>query len=47
MVKFTNPKTGKDIIVKDAIADAFLQQRSCCVRKYDVIAAEPERRLHL
>ena len=24
--KFKNPRTGKDIIVKDAIADAFLQQ---------------------
>jgi isocitrate dehydrogenase len=24
--KFKNPKTGKDIIVKDVIADAFLQQ---------------------
>jgi isocitrate dehydrogenase len=24
--KFKNPKTGKDIVVKDAIADAFLQQ---------------------
>jgi isocitrate dehydrogenase len=24
--KFKNPKTGKEIIVKDSIADAFLQQ---------------------
>jgi isocitrate dehydrogenase len=24
--KFKNPKTGKDIVIKDAIADAFLQQ---------------------
>src|SRR5213079_1308026 len=25
-VKFKNPKTGRDIVVKDVIADAFLQQ---------------------
>jgi isocitrate dehydrogenase len=29
--KFTNPNTGREIIVKDAIADAF-RSRSCCVR---------------
>src|SRR5574343_136268 len=36
--KFTNPKTGKDIIVKDAIADAFLQQILLRPAEYDVIA---------
>jgi isocitrate dehydrogenase len=29
--KFKNPKTGKDIVIKDSIADAFLQQ-ICCAR---------------
>ncbi|PXX73709.1 NADP-dependent isocitrate dehydrogenase [Rivihabitans pingtungensis] len=36
--KFTNPKTGKDVIVKDAIADAFLQQILLRPAEYDVIA---------
>ena len=36
--KFKNPKTGKDIIVKDAIADAFLQQILLRPAEYDVIA---------
>ncbi len=36
--KFTNPKTGKEIIVKDAIADAFLQQILLRPAEYDVIA---------
>jgi isocitrate dehydrogenase len=33
-----NPKTGRDIIVKDAIADAFLQQILLRPAEYDVIA---------
>ncbi|WP_227817599.1 NADP-dependent isocitrate dehydrogenase [Nitrogeniibacter aestuarii] len=36
--KFTNPKTGKEIIVKDVIADAFLQQILLRPAEYDVIA---------
>jgi isocitrate dehydrogenase len=36
--KFTNPKTGREIIVKDAIADAFLQQILLRPAEYDVIA---------
>lgn len=36
--KFTNPKTGKEIIVKDAIADAFLQQILLRPAEYSVIA---------
>jgi isocitrate dehydrogenase len=36
--KFQNPKTGKDIIVKDAIADAFLQQILLRPAEYSVIA---------
>ena len=35
---FTNPKTGKQIIVKDVIADAFLQQILLRPAEYDVIA---------
>ena len=35
---FKNPKTGKDIIVKDAIADAFLQQILLRPAEYDVVA---------
>lgn len=35
---FKNPKTGKDIIVKDAIADAFLQQILLRPAEYSVIA---------
>jgi isocitrate dehydrogenase len=36
--KFTNPKTGREIIIKDAIADAFLQQILLRPADYDVIA---------
>ena len=36
--KFTNPKTGKDIIIKDSIADAFLQQILLRPAEYSVIA---------
>jgi isocitrate dehydrogenase len=35
---FKNPKTGRDIIVKDVIADAFLQQILLRPDEYDVIA---------
>jgi len=35
---FKNPKTGKDIIVKDSIADAFLQQILLRPAEYSVIA---------
>ncbi len=37
-MKFKNPKTGKDIIVKDVIADAFLQQILLRPIEYSVIA---------
>jgi isocitrate dehydrogenase len=36
--KFKNPKTGREIIVKDVIADAFLQQILLRPNEYDVIA---------
>ena len=36
--KFKNPKTGRDIIVKDSIADAFLQQILLRPAEYDVVA---------
>jgi isocitrate dehydrogenase len=36
--KFKNPKTGREIVVKDAIADAFLQQILLRPAEYDVIA---------
>jgi isocitrate dehydrogenase len=36
--KFNNPKTGKEIIVKDSIADAFLQQILLRPAEYSVIA---------
>ena len=36
--QFENPKTGKTIVVKDAIADAFLQQILTRPAEYDVIA---------
>jgi isocitrate dehydrogenase len=36
--KFRNPKTGKDIVVKDVIADAFLQQILLRPAEYSVIA---------
>ncbi len=37
-MSFKNPKTGKDIIVKDVIADAFLQQILMRPDEYSVIA---------
>ncbi len=36
--KFKNPKTGNEIVVKDSIADAFLQQILLRPAEYDVIA---------
>ncbi len=36
--EFTNPKTGNKIIVKDVIADNFLQQIVTRPKEYDVIA---------
>jgi len=36
--KFRNPKTGKDIVLKDVIADAFLQQIILRPAEYSVIA---------
>ena len=36
--KFKNPKTGKEIVVKDVIADAFLQQILLRPEDYSVIA---------
>jgi isocitrate dehydrogenase len=36
--KIKNPKTGKDIIIKDVIADAFLQQILLRPAEYSVIA---------
>jgi isocitrate dehydrogenase len=36
--KCINPKTGKEIIIKDGIADAFLQQILLKPEDYDVIA---------
>ncbi|MES2213192.1 MAG: NADP-dependent isocitrate dehydrogenase [Pseudomonadota bacterium] len=35
---FKNPKTGKEIVIKDCIADAFLQQILLRPQDYDVIA---------
>lgn len=37
-VKITNPNNGKDIIIKDVIADAMLQQILLRPREYSVIA---------
>ena len=37
-MSFKNPKTGRDIVVKDVIADAFLQQILLRPAEYDVIA---------
>ena len=37
-VKFKNPKTGRDITIKDSIADAFLQQIILRPAEYSVIA---------
>jgi isocitrate dehydrogenase len=36
--RFRNPKTGKEIIIKDSIADAFLQQILLRPNEYSVIA---------
>jgi len=36
--KFSNPKTGREIVIKDVIADAFLQQILLRPAEYDVIA---------
>lgn len=36
--RMTNPETGKEIIIKDVIADAFLQQILLRPKEYDVIA---------
>lgn len=36
--KLTNPKTGREIIIKDSIADAFLQEILLHPTDYDVIA---------
>ncbi|AZG13498.1 MULTISPECIES: NADP-dependent isocitrate dehydrogenase [Cupriavidus] len=36
--KFRNPKTGRDIVIKDVIADAFLQQVLLRPAEYSVIA---------
>jgi isocitrate dehydrogenase len=37
-MRLQNPKTGKEIIIKDVIADAFLQQILLRPNEYDVIA---------
>ncbi len=37
-MKFKNPNTGKDIIIKDVIADAFLQQILLRPAEYSVVA---------
>ncbi len=37
-MKFKNPKSGREVIVKDAIADAMLQQFLLRPAEYDVIA---------
>ena len=37
-LSFTNPKTGNDIVIKDVIADAFLQNILLHPEDYDVIA---------
>jgi isocitrate dehydrogenase len=36
--KFKNPKTGRDIVIKDSIADAFMQQILLRPTEYSVIA---------
>ena len=38
-VSFKNPRTGRDIVVKDVIADAFLQNILLYPEDYDVVAA--------
>jgi isocitrate dehydrogenase len=37
-LKFANPRTGREIVVKDCICDAFLQQILTRPAEYDVIA---------
>ena len=37
-MSFKNPKTGREVVVKDVIADAFLQQILLRPTEYDVIA---------
>ena len=37
-MKFKNPKTGNDIVIKDVIADAFLQQILTRPAEYSVVA---------
>jgi isocitrate dehydrogenase len=37
-MQFSNPKTGRNIIIKDVIADAFLQQILLRPEEYSVIA---------
>ncbi len=39
VVSFTNPKNGKKILVKDCIADAFLQNILLYPQDYDVVCA--------
>jgi isocitrate dehydrogenase len=39
VVSFTNPKTGNQIVVKDCIADAFLQNILLYPQDYDVVCA--------
>jgi isocitrate dehydrogenase len=36
--RMTNPKTGREMVIKDVIADAFLQQILLRPKEYDVIA---------
>ena len=38
-VSFKNPQTGRDIVIKDVIADAFLQNILLYPEDYDVVAA--------
>ena len=37
-MKLKNPNTGRDIVIKDSIADAFLQQILLVPEEYDVVA---------
>ncbi len=37
-MSFRNPTTGREIVVKDVIADAFLQQIMTRAKEYDVVA---------
>lgn len=39
VVSFANPRTGKRIVIKDVIADAFLQNILLYPQDYDVVAA--------